>query len=77
MKMKSLFLGCLASLLSQTVHAQIDLEVYMKERGAKTDSLHYGIFFEDINHAADGGLYAGWCVTVLSRIATAFRSTGV
>ena len=58
MKMKSLFLGCLASLLSQTVHAQIDLEVYMKERGAKTDSLHYGIFFEDINHAADGGLYA-------------------
>lgn len=30
----------------------------MKERGAKIDSLHYGIFFEDINHAADGGLYA-------------------
>ena len=30
----------------------------MQERGAKIDSLHYGIFFEDINHAADGGLYA-------------------
>ena len=30
----------------------------MKERGARIDSLHYGIFFEDINHAADGGLYA-------------------
>lgn len=58
MKMKSLFLGCLASLLFQIVHAQIGLEVYMKECGAKIDSLHYGIFFEDINHAADGGLYA-------------------
>lgn len=58
MKMKSVFLGCLASLLFQSVHAQIGLKVYMKERGAKIDSLHYGIFFEDINHAADGGLYA-------------------
>lgn len=58
MKKKSLFLGCLTSLLFQTVHAQISLEVNMQERGAKIDSLHYGIFFEDINHAADGGLYA-------------------
>lgn len=58
MKIKILFLGCLAGLLLQTAHAQISLEVNMQERGAKIDSLHYGIFFEDINHAADGGLYA-------------------
>lgn len=55
---KVTILGCLTSLLFQTVHAQISLEVNMQERGPKIDSLHYGIFFEDINHAADGGLYA-------------------
>lgn len=58
MKIKTLFLGCLASMLFQAAYAQIGLDVYMKERSAKIDSLHYGIFFEDINHAADGGLYA-------------------
>ena len=58
MKIKTLFLGCLASMLFQAAYAQIGLDVYMKKRSAKIDSLHYGIFFEDINHAADGGLYA-------------------
>lgn len=27
-------------------------------RGAKIDDTMYGVFFEDINRAADGGLYA-------------------
>lgn len=50
----SFVLGCLAL----TANAQIDLNVFFKDRGAKINSLHYGIFMEDINHAADGGLYA-------------------
>ncbi len=25
----------------------------------------FGIFFEDLNHAADGGLYGEWCGTAL------------
>lgn len=58
MKAKPVFLGCLAGLLSLPAYTQISIDVYMKERGAKIDSLHYGVFFEDINHAADGGLYA-------------------
>ncbi|MCA0755415.1 carbohydrate binding domain-containing protein [Paenibacillus sp. N4] len=33
------------------------LKVYTQERGAELGDL-FGIFFEDLNHAADGGLYA-------------------
>lgn len=33
------------------------LQVHTQERGAKLGDL-FGIFFEDLNHAADGGLYA-------------------
>ena len=52
------FVLFLAGFLALPVRAQIHLDVFMKEREAKIDSLHYGIFFEDINHAADGGVYA-------------------
>ena len=37
--------------------AQATLNIYTKERGAELGDL-FGIFFEDLNHAADGGLYA-------------------
>ena len=30
----------------------------MNERGAKISPSMYGVFFEEINHAGDGGLYA-------------------
>ncbi|MDD4991007.1 MAG: alpha-L-arabinofuranosidase C-terminal domain-containing protein [Paludibacter sp.] len=56
MKRKCLFLSlsffCLVSL------AQPKLTVDVSKKGAKISPTHYGIFFEDINHAADGGLYA-------------------
>ncbi len=38
--------------------AQILLDIDANQRGPKISPTHYGIFFEDINHAADGGLYA-------------------
>ncbi|KRF43730.1 alpha-L-arabinofuranosidase C-terminal domain-containing protein [Paenibacillus sp. Soil787] len=37
--------------------AQATLKIYTQERGAELGDL-FGIFFEDLNHAADGGLYA-------------------
>ena len=37
--------------------AQITMDVSTKKLGAPIQSTMYGIFFEDINYAADGGLY--------------------
>ena len=54
MKTKFIFMLFLAGILPFQAYAQITLNLFMKERGARIDSLHYGIFFEDINHAADG-----------------------
>ena len=34
------------------------LDVNTKKLGAPVQPTMYGIFFEDINYAADGGLYA-------------------
>ncbi|MBW5445317.1 alpha-L-arabinofuranosidase [Cohnella sp. CFH 77786] len=39
------------------MRAQPTLTVYTQQRGAELGDL-FGIFFEDLNHAADGGLYA-------------------
>ena len=36
--------------------AQISIDA--AQRGANVPSSLYGIFFEEINHAGDGGLYA-------------------
>ena len=38
--------------------AQVSISIDANQRGAMISPTHYGIFFEDINHAADGGLYA-------------------
>ncbi len=40
------------------VSAQVDIAVHTNQRGSDISPVMYGIFFEDINHAADGGLYA-------------------
>lgn len=49
----SLLTLCVAQL-----QAQVTLTLSPGERGHKIGDLHYGIFFEEINHAGDGGLYA-------------------
>ncbi len=41
-----------------TMHAQRSLTVQANKPGAEIQSTMYGIFFEDINFGADGGLYA-------------------
>ena len=40
-----------------TTMAQLTMDVNTKKLGAPVQSTMYGIFFEDINYAADGGLY--------------------
>lgn len=40
------------------VSAQPNITVDLNKKGAGISPSHYGVFFEDINHAADGGLYA-------------------
>ena len=49
------FFGCNCQTRSEEV---INLLVDIKETGIKIQPTMYGIFFEDINFAADGGLYA-------------------
>ncbi len=45
-------------LLISGINAQSKLTIDLSKRGVNISPTHYGIFFEDINHAADGGLYA-------------------
>ena len=53
---KLLTISC--ALAAMTAGAQIQIRVDASQRGPQISPTHYGIFFEDINHAADGGLYA-------------------
>ena len=41
-----------------SVQAQIELKFDLNNRGDLITEDHYGIFYEEINHAGDGGLYA-------------------
>lgn len=54
---KTLALG-LAAVCAAPVVGQVTVSIDAGSRGAKIGDLHYGIFFEEINHAGDGGLYA-------------------
>ena len=49
----------LATVMGMTLMAtaQLTMDVNTKKVGAPVQSTMYGIFFEDINYAADGGLY--------------------
>ncbi len=50
---------CLASLLATASFAADNtFDINVSKLGAPIQSTMYGIFFEDINYAADGGLYA-------------------
>jgi len=57
MKMKTIVAGAFLAMAS-ALNAQVVINVDAHQRGPKISPTHYGIFYEDINHAADGGLYA-------------------
>lgn len=44
--------------IAGTSNAQVVINIDAQQKGPEISSTHYGIFYEDINHAADGGLYA-------------------
>ncbi|MBQ7442668.1 MAG: hypothetical protein IJS59_02220 [Bacteroidaceae bacterium] len=45
-------------LMASTATPQVTFDFSTARRGPVIGPLHYGIFFEEINHAGDGGLYA-------------------
>lgn len=57
MKSKLILLSTLIA-SSLAANAQVTVDVNTQNPGVKVSPDLYGIFFEDINHAADGGLYA-------------------
>ena len=57
--MKSIFLSLLSMAAAMSVSAQtVEMKVNVNRLGAEIQPTMYGIFIEDINFAADGGLYA-------------------
>ena len=58
MKKLKLFSCAIAFMGVLSAQAQHVMDVNTKKLGAPVQSTMYGIFFEDINYAADGGLYA-------------------
>ena len=57
MKTNQILAGLLLALPS-ALNAQVVIDIDASQRGPLISPTHYGIFYEDINHAADGGLYA-------------------
>ncbi len=57
MKKQLLTLG-VALALAATSKAQVDIRIDSRPTGVEISPTLYGIFYEDINHAADGGIYA-------------------
>lgn len=57
MKKTYLFLSSLVA-AALTANAQVKINVGTADNAKSVSPMLYGIFFEDINHAADGGLYA-------------------
>ncbi len=58
MRLKNLLLGAGLLMALPTIAQDNTITVQTSKPGAAVESTMYGIFFEDINYAADGGLYA-------------------
>ena len=58
MTLKNVFLIACSIAFTTATRAQVVIDIDAQQRGPKVSPMLYGIFYEDINHAADGGLYA-------------------
>jgi len=58
MSYKNMLLVAGWALFSAAAQAQVTIDIDAQQRGPKVSPMLYGIFYEDINHAADGGIYA-------------------
>ena len=56
--LKSICSALMVAAVTMPLPAQVNFNLDAGKRGTKIGNLHYGIFFEEINHAGDGGLYA-------------------
>ena len=56
--MKNTFIFCVLALAMPSLMAQVNLRVDVAQKGIEISPTLYGIFYEDINFASDGGLYA-------------------
>ena len=57
MKLKAILTGFLF-LITGTIMGQTTLTIDGSQKGPQINSSLYGLFFEEINHAGDGGIYA-------------------
>lgn len=58
-KLTTLLLGALVFMAGCTPQPEgVSVTLNVKEKGAPVSPSMYGVFFEEINHAGDGGLYA-------------------
>ena len=58
MAYKNILLTAVCSLFVVAAQAQVTIDIDTQQRGPEVSPMLYGIFYEDINHAADGGIYA-------------------
>ena len=58
MRLSRLFSAWTLVLCTLSAQGQVKIDFDFKNRGQQVTEDHYGIFFEEINHAGDGGLYA-------------------
>ena len=58
MKTTKLLFLMILSLCTVRLQGQVKLDFDFNDRGQLVTDDHYGIFYEEINHAGDGGLYA-------------------
>lgn len=56
--MKKILLLLFVGLLPFAIQAQVQIHVDATQPAVSISPMLYGIFYEDINHAADGGIYA-------------------
>ncbi len=54
----TLFALCAVTGLTNEANAQVNIQVDVAQKGIEISPTLYGIFYEDINFASDGGLYA-------------------
>ena len=58
MKVKKNLVLCLLAFAFVNLQAQVNIKVDVAQKGIEISPTLYGIFYEDINYASDGGLYA-------------------
>ena len=58
MKTGITLLACFITACNLSTRAQVNIDVDVAQKGIEISPTLYGIFYEDINFASDGGLYA-------------------